>query len=232
MSLSRPSWRAVAAVLSTGALVAAGAGTLSFATPGHSSPRASHTTTIKNTGHGPALSLISGKKYAPLKVSNAKVVKKLNADLLDGLDSTQIAPETTRVSLGSPGETFTTYRYLTFTLPAAIYEMSMAGQFSVDAGASWQCLVGDKVKLLANDSSGIYLFDAGTDTAIPSGVTTHQIVGGVEVLVGCYAAGAAATMGVPPTFDFHPVAGLNTVPATPLILRPGHKSVLEAATPR
>jgi hypothetical protein len=47
--------------------------------------QADHTTTLKNTDGGAALALKS--KGAPLKVSNGKRIKKLNADKLDGLSS-------------------------------------------------------------------------------------------------------------------------------------------------
>ncbi len=46
--------------------------------------QADHTTTLKNTGHGPALDLRS-KKGPALKVNNGKRIAKLNADKLDGL---------------------------------------------------------------------------------------------------------------------------------------------------
>lgn len=45
--------------------------------------QADHTTTLKNTGQGPALDLRA--KGAALKVHNGKRIKKLNADQLDGL---------------------------------------------------------------------------------------------------------------------------------------------------
>lgn len=45
--------------------------------------QADHTTTLKNTGSGAALSLKS--RGATLKVSNGKRIKNLNADKLDGL---------------------------------------------------------------------------------------------------------------------------------------------------
>jgi hypothetical protein len=48
--------------------------------------QADHTTTIKNTKSGPALDL-RAKKGPALKVNNAKRIKNLNADKLDGLSS-------------------------------------------------------------------------------------------------------------------------------------------------
>jgi hypothetical protein len=51
---------------------------------------ATKTTKLKTTGNGAALSLKSKKTAAPLKVSNSTKVAKLNADLVDGLDSTAL----------------------------------------------------------------------------------------------------------------------------------------------
>lgn len=55
---------------------------------------ASKTTTLKTTGNGAALSLKSKKGKAPLKVSSATKVAKLNADSVDGLDSGALKTKT------------------------------------------------------------------------------------------------------------------------------------------
>jgi hypothetical protein len=53
--------------------------------------RAGHTTTIQNTGAGPALSLkTKSGASAPFAVNGKGKVTNLNADRLDGLDSTQL----------------------------------------------------------------------------------------------------------------------------------------------
>ena len=56
---------------------------------------ANKTTTISNSGSGPALSLKAGGP--PLAVSNNKKVKNLNADLLDGSDSSDFLTTRTKV---------------------------------------------------------------------------------------------------------------------------------------
>lgn len=48
------------------------------------------TVKIENTGDGPALSLVTGKDQAPFKVTSTTKVGKLNADRVDGLDSSQL----------------------------------------------------------------------------------------------------------------------------------------------
>ena len=45
------------------------------------------TVKIENTGDGPALSLVTGKDQVPFKVTSTTKVGKLNADRVDGLDS-------------------------------------------------------------------------------------------------------------------------------------------------
>lgn len=64
---------------------------------GHSN-HASTTTSLKNSGSGPALKLGSGKTTAPLAVSNGTKVKHLNADSLDGLSSGAFARKTTSLT--------------------------------------------------------------------------------------------------------------------------------------
>lgn len=51
---------------------------------------AGKTTTLQNTGSGPALSLKNKASAPPLVVSSSKRVVRLNADQLDGLDSTAL----------------------------------------------------------------------------------------------------------------------------------------------
>ena len=48
------------------------------------------TVKIKNKGQGPALSLVTSKGRAPFRVNSQVLVKGLNADRLDGLDSSQL----------------------------------------------------------------------------------------------------------------------------------------------
>jgi hypothetical protein len=59
---------------------------------------ADHTTSLKNTGGGPALSLVTQKNSTPpLFVSNSTRVANLNADKLDGKDSTAFETRVSRI---------------------------------------------------------------------------------------------------------------------------------------
>jgi hypothetical protein len=94
----RPGHAVVIAYL---ALFVAATGTASAATGGTfllgKSNAAGHTTALKNTGTGAALLLKThSAKTAPLSVSgNSTKVVHLNADLLDGLDSTKLQRKVT-----------------------------------------------------------------------------------------------------------------------------------------
>lgn len=90
---------------------------------------ASKTTTLKTTGNGAALKLKSKAGKAPLKVSNTTKVKKLNADLVDGLDSGALQTKSYVYNLSAPT---TTENFVVFQLPglpAGRYQTS----FSVSA---------------------------------------------------------------------------------------------------
>jgi hypothetical protein len=53
----------------------------------------SATTTVTNSGAGPALTLHTSRKSPPLAVSSGKVVKHLNADRVDGVDAADLGAE-------------------------------------------------------------------------------------------------------------------------------------------
>lgn len=81
-----------ATVVAYVALFAALGGTAYAATGGNfilgHSNKANQTTSLKNTGSGPALKLTTGSgATAPLAVSNGTKIAKLNADQVDGLSA-------------------------------------------------------------------------------------------------------------------------------------------------
>jgi hypothetical protein len=91
---------------------------------------ASKTTTLKTTGSGAALSLKSKSGKAPLKVSNDTKIKKLNADLVDGLDSDALETKSFVYNLSSPVVTESYVNFQLPGLPAGRYHVS----FSISAG--------------------------------------------------------------------------------------------------
>jgi hypothetical protein len=85
---------------------------------------AGKTTTIKS-GKGVALKLKTKKSAAPLKVNSSKVVKKLNADLVDGLDGNALRTKayTYRLSATTIGGFV---RFALPSLPAGRYTANFA----------------------------------------------------------------------------------------------------------
>ena len=102
----RPSLRSTATTLAAAAVLVGGADLASYAatgqplTLGHSNS-ANRTTGLTNTGRGPALNLKSRTNSPSLQLNSTKRVKHLNADLLDGLDSSQVK-NTDRTATPSP----------------------------------------------------------------------------------------------------------------------------------
>jgi hypothetical protein len=79
---------------------------------GHSN-HASKTTSLKNSGSGPALKLTTDEQTAPLAVSNGTKVTHLNADGLDGLSSGAFQRKATRIVASTNAGTGSTH-----TVPA------------------------------------------------------------------------------------------------------------------
>jgi hypothetical protein len=100
-----------AALLVGGANLAAYAANGSPLLLGHKNT-ATHTTTLKNS-KGTALSLKAKSTSAPFKVSNSTKVTKLNADLVDGLDSTALQTQSYVYDLSGTAAS----NIIRFTLP-------------------------------------------------------------------------------------------------------------------
>ena len=96
-------------VLAGAALVVGGLNVASYAATGHplnlgGKNSEKRTTTLTNTGKGPALSLKSGRRAPALAVSNTKLVKHLNADLVDGQNAAALQTQATTWTI-PPGST-------------------------------------------------------------------------------------------------------------------------------
>jgi hypothetical protein len=123
---------------------------------------ATKTTTLKNK-KGTALSLKSKAGTAPLKVSNNTLVTNLNADLVDGLDSTALqtkgylytltANQATPVSFAFPG------------LPAGRYAVSYNLGAALSTGTAFQCFFIDSTTI-----TGDLRFPMLATTGLPGNV--------------------------------------------------------------
>ena len=91
-------------VLLAAVVLVGGANLAAYAANGHPlllghANSESQTATLANTGSGPALTLQTSKKSAPLAVSSAKVVKHLNADSVDGQGASALQTQATTWSI-------------------------------------------------------------------------------------------------------------------------------------
>lgn len=93
---------------------------------------ATKTTKLKTTGNGPALGLKTKASAPPLKVSSSKKVAKLNADLVDGVDSETLRTKTYVYNLSA---TAVTQSYVSFALPGLPPGQYLAS-FSISAATT------------------------------------------------------------------------------------------------
>jgi hypothetical protein len=121
----------IRALVLTTAVIAAGIvgiNGVAYAATGHNlilggANSANHTTALKNTAAGPALSLKTRKTSPPLAVNSAKVVKHLNADLVDGLSASALQTRGIKYALPNTPVN-TTIIYTLPKLPAGVYQAS------------------------------------------------------------------------------------------------------------
>lgn len=127
--------RTLPVLLATAALVGA-ANLGAYAAAGHPLLLGGHnsspaTTTLTNSGPGPALTLHSSKKDPPLAVSSGRVVKHLNADRVDGMNAGELATQATSYILpnGQTGVSIRVRRPGTFLISvSAVLSLSTPGQ--------------------------------------------------------------------------------------------------------
>lgn len=200
----RPSIRSTVTTLAAAAVLVGGADLASYAATGHPlllgrGNSAVGTTSLKNLGRGPALSLNSEKSAPPLKVNSSKLVKHLNADMVGGKTAGQLVPKTLRFHIGSRGTNFAgnTATLVTVQVPKGTYEISMSGLITDSTGTtdSYTCLVLDKATLLAAigggslDYSKVYALDGDTQGTFKFGVLNNtnpaQNVSRSSVALGC-----------------------------------------------
>ena len=172
---------------------------------------------MNNAGRGAVLNLIGGKTYPPLKVNSKKKVANLNADLIDGLNSTQLAPGVTRLTIGPGPISTSTTRFYTVKIPAGWYQFTLAGVVSSTTSTdSLTCLMGDLHLLVVQPpaepdyANGYYTHDQGALDAVRKGVMGETAImkvrAGATVVYGCAANGTGPlTQGQPITFTYRAV---------------------------
>jgi hypothetical protein len=222
----RPPIRSVATTLAAAAVLVAGANIATYAATGSSlilghSNNAGTTTTLKNTGRGPALALNSIKSSPPLVVNSSKMVKNLNANTVGGKTAAQLVPATLRYKYGNAGTTFSTSsvpQLYSAKLPKGTYDVNVTGILS-DAGSggsdSYLCVAIDKSALFGSlDYSKVYAFDANDESNSTFGLlnftnNAQRITGG-EVAYGCIFSGSGTfTEERAVQFTFRPVTATD-----------------------
>jgi hypothetical protein len=198
------------------ALAVLGADTVAYAATGTSlvvgkTNRAEDPTVLKNTGKGPALTLKSKRSTPSLRVSSRAVVPRLNADLVDGLDATALAPVTRQVTI-LPAHRLLTERYLTVKVPAGDHLISLNGVLQGDNETV--CLVGEASRLTGPSEEEAILADHAAGLGVSA--STVATLSGGDVIVGCSVIGdddATRTLS-PLTVTFRPVHGVEPLQAT------------------
>lgn len=129
--------------------------------------KADQTSTLVNTGNGPALKLKTKPAAPPLAVTSSKKVARLNADSLDGLDSSRLTNRAYRFTF--PNTTASGYKYWSFPgLPAGQYSMS----YTMLAQGEIHCAMTDQAGLVLSHYAYPSLVHATQYTANASGLVT------------------------------------------------------------
>ncbi len=130
----RPSLGSIVTTMTAATVLVGGADLASYAATGHPlvlghANSAVGTTSLKNVGRGPALSLDSTKSSSPLTVNSSTLVKHLNANSVPGMTARKLEPRTIRFHLGAPGVTFagSTVHIFTAKVPRGTYQIGMTG---------------------------------------------------------------------------------------------------------
>lgn len=213
----RPSLRSTATTLAAAAVLVGGADLASYAATGQPLVLGHHnaagaTTSLKNTGRGPALSLNSARSVPPLTVNSSKLVKHLNADRLDGLRADQVNPSTIEYRLGGENATLSAAQHLVLIkAPPGDQEVSMDGIWTSDVSTdSMICLIWDQRFLTDNTNlSYIYaLFQKSLSDPDSNFISSHAFLHfgkHQKLLVGCATTGDTGVVRTahPITFTFH-----------------------------
>jgi hypothetical protein len=200
----RPSLRSVGTTLAAAAVLVVGANLASYAATGNAlilghANKAGGTTSLKNTGRGPALSLNSIKSAPPLVVNSKKMVKNLNANMVGGQSASQLAGKVIRFHIGSVGATFpgNTAKLFFAKVPRGNYQIGISGIVSDVGGSgdSYTCLVADKNALLIAlgggtlDLNKVYAVDESTQDDFMFGFMNYtnptQKVANANIALGC-----------------------------------------------
>jgi hypothetical protein len=197
-SLMRVTRSALVATLSSAALLVVGLDYTTYAVTGDSLllGRANHAdgvTTLARHASGPALSLESRGHTAPsLRVSSSARVKRLNADLLDGMHAAQLAPRTVSYHAGARGDTVSGGGFWRVKVRPGAYQVTFKAFVIPDAvtpGSSVDVICGVADLNTLGPNTNVYTADSATyDNQFPtlmSGADTVRIKKGAAPGIVC-----------------------------------------------
>lgn len=214
MSIRR-SLRAALSALGAAVVLVAGIDLASYAATGqtlilHSVNVTTGTTTVENTGPGPALALTTRKSSPPLSVTSGRLVKHLNAAKVGGRTAAQLEPRLVTYRVGTPGGPLSAgEHFLSVPAPQGSYRITISGlwQSSV-TGDRIQCVVVDPEVYHDGDLAKVY-----AEVNAVEGDTNGQALDQVQYVtipkiarltLGCDTTGdvGALRLGQPLTFTF------------------------------
>ncbi len=216
----RPTIRSTVTTLAAAAVLVGGADLASYAATGHPlligrSNSGVGTTSLKNLGRGPALSLNSAKSAPPLLVNSSKLVKHLNADTIHGVPASVAAPVNYQIRIAKIGPTWTDHKFVTTRVPPGVYQITISGLVVPDVTAAVTCLAGDKRFFSGPQTDFHLLWALDFDPTVTSSgstvdaVATATISKHVKVVAGCIGTGATWTVFAPVVVNLTRVNGIS-----------------------
>jgi hypothetical protein len=190
----------------------------------------SGTTTVENTGPGPALALVTRPSAPPLSVSSGALVTHLNAARVGGRTARQLEPRLVTYRIGQAGDVLRIgQHFLSVPAPRGSYRISISGLWeSRVAGDRIQCIVVDPRVYHGGDLADVYAevnaVEGETDGQALDQVQYATFAGTSTLTLGCDTSGddGPIHLGQPVTFTFTKVRPLvrsgtpTTVPRSAL----------------
>jgi hypothetical protein len=213
----RPSLRVGLTTVAASVILVSGAGLASYAATGNAfvlghANKAGGTTSLKNTGRGPALSLNSIKSAPPITLNSSKMVKHLNANMVGGMTAKTLNGYDL-YKLGTPGGTISTDPHI-FTIkpPTGYVHYSLTGIWtSTTSTDNLTCLIFDK-RFLTDSSNIAYIYaEFSHSVSDPDAPFINQqgfakFTKSQRLLIGCETSGTGPfQIAQPITFAFHAV---------------------------
>jgi hypothetical protein len=217
-----PVFKKSGAVVAAAAVVALAANGVSYATTGNSLIGGHHnatqaTTTIADSGQGPALSLVSSGNGAPsLRVSSDAVVPRLNASMVGGVHAAGLTSNATSFTAGyGSNRQFTNYVVYGLDIGHGIYNVSFNAVVVPSTGDA-----GNPIGMECGVYSGNFVRSLASTTTEYAGAILPQMSGSSVVRIGskgalfaCWTSGTTAQFYQPARISFIRLNSLHSTQA-------------------